>query len=456
MGRRRTALLPERRHRALHAGPDGPGRHRVHCSARRRACCCPVQPLCVARRAGQHRALSGQDPQAQARPARATLWLWLQWRRASSGWCSGRRPACGPACGACPSSTRPTRSTPLSAGWPGSGEGCRAFTHVLTHLDWTLHPVRWRLPTRVDGVQRRSDRRAPGRRGRWFSLDEALALGLPAPLRKLLLEQHRLHRQPAQLSDALAAQEIVDQLQPDQRVGQLHQLLLGGQRDRQDLAPAVGDPAGVVEVGRAGRNGCVALALQRRDRVGQRAHGRAASPGRRDAARRRRQRLDLARPTARRPAARLDRTAKRSRAAAAHLQDAGAARCRRRSARPARRPARSAPASSRAGRHLAAAAAARPRRSGRCVRRQSADQVEVARLEHLQRAAGRRGTAPSAAGTAAVRRSAIGAIGQLRAGVEFAVADQRRRAVARSAAPASRRSTPSGAGRRCSRCATVR
>jgi len=57
---------------------------------------------------------------------------------------------------------------------------------VLTHLDWTLHPVRWTLPERLDAAQRDALTQAwPS--GRWFGLDEALALGLPAPLRKLLL-----------------------------------------------------------------------------------------------------------------------------------------------------------------------------------------------------------------------------------------------------------------------------
>jgi A/G-specific adenine glycosylase len=61
-----------------------------------------------------------------------------------------------------------------------------SFTHVLTHLDWTLHPLRWTVPARTSAVRVQAIIDAlPA--GRWFTLDEALAAGLPAPLRKLLV-----------------------------------------------------------------------------------------------------------------------------------------------------------------------------------------------------------------------------------------------------------------------------
>ena len=71
--------------------------------------------------------------------------------------------------------------------WPGKLEILSSFTHVLTHLDWTLHPRRWVVPARtsqarVDAMTGRwSD-------GQWLTRAEALALGLPAPLRRLLSE----------------------------------------------------------------------------------------------------------------------------------------------------------------------------------------------------------------------------------------------------------------------------
>ena len=60
-----------------------------------------------------------------------------------------------------------------------------SFTHTLTHLDWTLHPVRLTLAQHVD-APRVAQLVAPWPTGRWFSRDAALAAGLPAPLRKLL------------------------------------------------------------------------------------------------------------------------------------------------------------------------------------------------------------------------------------------------------------------------------
>jgi A/G-specific adenine glycosylase len=53
-----------------------------------------------------------------------------------------------------------------------------AVQHALTHLDWALHPMRWeRAP---DGVQ------AMVEGARWLGLSQALSLGLPAPIRRLL------------------------------------------------------------------------------------------------------------------------------------------------------------------------------------------------------------------------------------------------------------------------------
>jgi A/G-specific adenine glycosylase len=69
--------------------------------------------------------------------------------------------------------------------WPGSGDALPRFTHVLTHLDWELHPMRWTLPAGLPQA-RVQDVIDALPAGRWFVRDEALATGLPAPLRKLL------------------------------------------------------------------------------------------------------------------------------------------------------------------------------------------------------------------------------------------------------------------------------
>ena len=70
-------------------------------------------------------------------------------------------------------------------GWPGEGESLASFTHVLTHLDWRLHPLRWTLPQRM-GEARVKQVTDSLPAGRWFERDEALSAGLPAPLRRLL------------------------------------------------------------------------------------------------------------------------------------------------------------------------------------------------------------------------------------------------------------------------------
>ena len=68
----------------------------------------------------------------------------------------------------------------LSAHWPGQGQWLTTVQHALTHFDWTLHPLRWQWGT--------GPAPKPGQlpAGRWVALDEALALGLPAPVRRLL------------------------------------------------------------------------------------------------------------------------------------------------------------------------------------------------------------------------------------------------------------------------------
>ncbi|NYG31940.1 A/G-specific adenine glycosylase [Sphaerotilus montanus] len=58
------------------------------------------------------------------------------------------------------------------------------FVHVLTHLDWTLHPHRLDLATPEAGVV------AAGLGdGRWWPLDQLDRIGLPAPFSRLLLSR---------------------------------------------------------------------------------------------------------------------------------------------------------------------------------------------------------------------------------------------------------------------------
>ena len=153
------------------------------CLARVPQCAaCPVRESCVAvRESKQHR--YPVKTRKLKRSRREHVWLWLQWK--DRVWLQ-QRPATGVWAGlwSLPEFGSAAAFERASAAWPGTPEPLRSFTHTLTHLDWTLHPVRWTVPARTSGA-RMADLVSPWPTGRWFSLDEALACGLPAPLRKL-------------------------------------------------------------------------------------------------------------------------------------------------------------------------------------------------------------------------------------------------------------------------------
>ena len=158
------------------------------CSARSPSCPqCPVLGDCAAARshAQEHYPVKTRKLK---RGAREHVWLWLCWR--DQVWLV-QRPDSGVWAGlwSLPEFTSTTAFDAASAGWPGRGEWLASFTHTLTHLDWTLHPLRWTLPTRL-GEARRAAIECAWPSGRWFTADAALAAGLPAPLRKLLTQSN--------------------------------------------------------------------------------------------------------------------------------------------------------------------------------------------------------------------------------------------------------------------------
>jgi A/G-specific adenine glycosylase len=118
------------------------------------------------------------------RSRRANAWLELRWRNRI--WLV-QRPPRGVWAGLWSLPEFDTREAlaAATAAWPGRGEVLPAFVHVLTHFDWHLQPVRWTLPTAASA---RSVARCTALwpEGRWFAVADALALGLPAPLRKRL------------------------------------------------------------------------------------------------------------------------------------------------------------------------------------------------------------------------------------------------------------------------------
>jgi A/G-specific adenine glycosylase len=66
--------------------------------------------------------------------------------------------------------------------WPGHTQSLGTLEHTLTHFDWVLHPVRHELAQRSEEIETS----LPA--GRWIARAAALALGLPAPVRKLLVD----------------------------------------------------------------------------------------------------------------------------------------------------------------------------------------------------------------------------------------------------------------------------
>jgi A/G-specific adenine glycosylase len=154
------------------------------CTSRSPHCLlCPVRVDCEASRAGEPERYPVKTRKLK-RGRREHLWLWLQWQERL--WLT-QRPDTGVWAGlwSLPEFESGEAFDALAARWPGEGEALGSFVHVLTHLDWTLHPVRWRLPDRLDaaGAEAIAGQLPPGR---WFSVDDALAAGVPAPLRKLL------------------------------------------------------------------------------------------------------------------------------------------------------------------------------------------------------------------------------------------------------------------------------
>jgi A/G-specific adenine glycosylase len=154
------------------------------CSARNPACeRCPLATLCVARLEGRPEAYPVKTRRLR-RGARRHAWLWLA--QADRLWLV-QRPDQGVWAGlwSLPEFDTPEALHQRLQGWPGRGQTLPTIEHALTHFDWTLQPLRWQLPVRLSAM-RLSALTAQLPPGRWVQLQQALQMGLPAPLRKLL------------------------------------------------------------------------------------------------------------------------------------------------------------------------------------------------------------------------------------------------------------------------------
>jgi A/G-specific adenine glycosylase len=165
------------------------------CTLRRPQCgACPLAATCVARRDGDAQRYPVRTRRL-VRGERANVLLWLA--AGPQVWLQ-RRPATGVWAGlwSLPEFADLDDLGRVLHGWPGQGHALPAFSHALTHFDWRLQPWRHELPHAAS---------SPLPDGRWWPIDEALQLGLPAPVRRLLAT--------ASADDTLAAQELVDELQ---------------------------------------------------------------------------------------------------------------------------------------------------------------------------------------------------------------------------------------------------
>ena len=150
------------------------------CAVRQPACDrCPLATLCVAKASGEPQRYPVKTRKLK-RSHRENAVLLL---RHAGRICLVQRPPTGVWAGlwTLPEYASVSALEALSSHWPGQGGWLPTVHHVLTHLDWDLHPLRWDWSSKLVPPQDL----VPG--GRWCSADEALAMGLPAPVRKLLM-----------------------------------------------------------------------------------------------------------------------------------------------------------------------------------------------------------------------------------------------------------------------------
>ncbi len=148
------------------------------CTLRRPVCAaCPLADCCRARAEGEPGRYPVKSRRLQ-RGRRENALLWL--RHGGRVWLL-QRPETGVWSGlwSLPEYASVAALDAATAGWPGSGQWLPPMQHALTHFDWTLHTLAWTWPPRA-----RRPEPDPG--GRWATQEEALDLGLPAPVRRLL------------------------------------------------------------------------------------------------------------------------------------------------------------------------------------------------------------------------------------------------------------------------------
>jgi A/G-specific adenine glycosylase len=145
------------------------------CLPRKPACLlCPLHDICAARREGAPERYPMRTKKLKR--TAETWWLLLARDREGRIWLQ-RRPAPGIWAGLYSPPAYAAYDVLLSeAGAQQAVRELPSLLHALTHKDLYLRPV----------LVRYGDGRAPAAPGGWWTLDQAQAQGLPAPVRKLL------------------------------------------------------------------------------------------------------------------------------------------------------------------------------------------------------------------------------------------------------------------------------
>ncbi|MBL8330679.1 MAG: A/G-specific adenine glycosylase [Rubrivivax sp.] len=179
------ALLPERDIEAYTQGLMDLGATVCH---RSRPDCehCPLAAVCGSY-ATQDQAAYPVKTRKLRRGERFHALLWL--RRGDRVWLV-QRPDKGVWAGlwSLPEWDDPQVLAERVAAWPGQGELLPVIEHALTHFDWRLQPLRWTLPSRT-GRTALTAIEAGLPAGQWVDGTRLKELGLPAPIKRLLLAQ---------------------------------------------------------------------------------------------------------------------------------------------------------------------------------------------------------------------------------------------------------------------------
>ncbi len=150
----------------------------IVCHRKNPACgSCPVRSVCAAALAGNPE----RYPVRTRRPRREVMVLWLLHARSPGGavWLE-RRPSSGIWAGLyCfpVFSDQATLEGSLAPLWRKSMVEGTAFRHALTHREMHIHPVSIEVPESAFG----------SREGSWFLPEEWDRLGLPAPVKRMLI-----------------------------------------------------------------------------------------------------------------------------------------------------------------------------------------------------------------------------------------------------------------------------